>query len=499
VIDDLAELDLPAPLDPAMRDRAEEDIKSLTSDLPVEINDSVLSMLEYFTEGRGRSTMEAGLERAGLYRPMIERIFDEVGVPRDLIHLAQAESLFKPGALSSASAKGMWQFISSRGSEYGLRQNWWIDERSDPEKSTRAAASHLKDLYDQFGDWYLAMAAYNSGPGRVSRAIESAGSEDFWTLSEQNLLPRETRNYIPTIVAMTIIGKDPIRYGFDVTPSEPLDVERVVVEQATDLRVISEYLELPLETIQELNPHVLRWATPPDLADFELILPTGFGAAFEERVAHLAESERILFRHHVVASGETVSHLAEYYGVSIGAIADSNDLSSRYTIRIGQSLVIPISGVTATGVVTADLAGTTEPRAATASSTATAPTTAAAPSRADLGSNNPTPTTHRIVRGDSLWDIANRYGLSVANLRAWNRMSSNLLIAGESLRLASPGRPSGGGGGGAELVYNVRRGDTLTAIASFYQVSVDEIRSWNLGSDLSIIRPGDQLRIAPQE
>ncbi len=466
IIDDLAELDIFGPPDPRLRKRAEEEFESLNSDLPIELNDRVLSMLEYFTEGAGRAAIEDGLTRAGLYRPMIGRIFSDVGIPLDLIHLAQAESAFKPTAISRAGARGMWQFIPARGQEYGLRRNEWIDERSDPEKSTWAAARHLKDLHAQFGDWYLAMAAYNSGPGRVARAMEQADSSDFWTLSEQRLLPRETRNFVPTILAMTVIGKDLARYGFDIEPADALDVERVTVDRATDLRIVADRLDLPLARIRELNPQILRWATPPGIRDFELILPRGFGDAFEDKIAGLPENERILFHHHVVESGETVSRLAQRYDVSIDAIGEANNLSDRYTIRLGQSLMIPVSGI----VNRESGAAYTEP------------------------ATDRRPSSYRIRSGDTLSEIADRFGLEVADIRRWNQMTSNLLIAGDKLVLTPPTMQDGE----RALVYNVQRGDTLFEIASLYRISIDEIRSWNLDSDLSIIRPGDRLRIFPK-
>ena len=467
IIDDLAELDISNPPDPGLRRRAEEKFESLSSDLPIELNDRVLSMLEYFTEGAGRAAIEAGLTRAGLYRPMIERIFSDAGIPLDLIHLAQAESAFKPAAISRAGARGMWQFIPARGQEYGLRQNQWIDERSDPEKSTWAAARHLKDLHDRFGDWYLAMAAYNSGPGRVAQAMVRADSSDFWTLSEQGLLPRETRNFVPTILAMTVIGKDLARHGFDIEPAAALDVERVTVDRATDLRIIAERLDLPLARIQELNPQILRWATPPGIRDFELILPRGFRNAFEDKIAGLPENERILFHHHVVESGETVSHLADRYDVSIAAIGEANNLSSRYTIRLGQSLMIPVSGIVNRGTGAAAYA---EP------------------------ATGPRPSSYRIRTGDTLSGIADRFGLEVADIRRWNQMTSDLLIAGDNLTLTPPTTQDGE----RALVYNVQHGDTLFEIAALYRISIDEIRSWNLDTDLSIIRPGDRLRIFPK-
>ena len=474
MIDDLATLD--APIEDgyaALRERTASDIASITSDLPIQLHHRVLELLIYFTEGHGRRAIELGLRRVGLYRPLIQRILNEEGLPQDLVYLAQAESAFKPEALSRAQAKGMWQFIASRGREYELRQNWWIDERSDPEKSTRAAARHLKDLYQEFGHWYLAMAAYNAGPARVSRAVEQASSRDFWALADRKLLPQETRNYVPTILAMTIIGKNPARYGFAVRPADPIEMERVRVPHATDLRVIAENLNLSVERIQELNPHVLRWATPPDDDEFELNVPVGLAALFAEKVATLPESERIQFHHHVVANGETLSQLVNRYGVSMTLITGTNGIANQNMIRAGQTLVIPVRGVSR-----AD-GGAETPAVAPASST-------------------DRPAAYQIRRGDTLIGIATRFALSINEIKAWNGMSSNLLIAGQSLRLppaSTPATSSGNATRTERVVYQVRPGDTLFQIAMFYRTSVDDIRAWNPDSDLSVIRPGDQITI----
>ncbi len=471
-IDDLAKLETSTEdPDPLLRERVESEMEELDLDLPIQVHDQVLSFLEYYAEGNGRGSIELGLEREGLYGPMIRRIFQEEGVPQDLIYLAQAESAFKPRALSRAAAKGMWQFISSRGKEYGLRQTWWIDERSDPEKSTRAAARHLRDLYDRFGDWYLAMAAYNSGPARVSRAIGQAGVADFWVLAERNLLPRETRNYVPTILAMTLIGRDPARYGFDVRPADPLEVERVPVAEATDLRIIADGLELPFETIEELNPHVLRWATPPDDDEFELVLPAGYADLFAEKIGTLEAKDRLRFQYHVVSSGETLSHLSERYGVAISAISETNRLNNQHMIRVGQSLIIPLGEIPVPETAIADLAPPIQTP----------------------------PDVYRVRTGDTLSKIAENFGMSVTDIRAWNGMSSNVLIAGDALRLIPTEDTSEvtalGSGGSASVVYNVRSGDTLSEIASSYRTSVAAIRTWNVERDLSIIRPGDEIMI----
>lgn len=450
-------------------------IEDSVNDLPVEINDRVLSMLDHYTAGQGRSTIEVGLKRIGFYRPMIEKIFVEEGIPLGLIYLAQAESLFKPKAVSRSKAKGMWQFMSARGKEYGLRQNWWIDERLDPQKSTRAAARHLKDLYDQFGDWYLAMAAYNSGPNRVRRAINQTGDANFWTLADQRKLPKETRNYIPTILAMAIIGNHPGRYDFDVIPNKNIHVERVRIEKATDLRIIAKNLDLPLEMLQELNPHVLRWATPPQDSEFELNLPVGYRSRYFEKVAGLPEEKRILFRHHIVASGDTLSHIAVRYNVPIRVITTANNLSEKQIISIGQSIMIPISGLPIPEDTFTDFS---------------------LPNKVEATA----PPLYRIKRGDTLLGIAKRYSLSVKDIRLWNEMSSTLLIAGHNLRLVPPlieetNLKTTPKESTIKVVYLVKTGDTLTKIAKSYQTSVARILEWNQRFDLSTIRPGDLITI----
>src|SRR5689334_14491665 len=200
-------LQMTFPVDPKMRDRVQDQVQATVSQLPLTVNDAVAGYIHYF-EGRGRRTLIAGLERSGRYRPMIQRILDEEGLPQELIHLAQAESGFIPRAVSRKAATGMWQFVKFRGNQYGLRQTPYVDDRFDPEKATRAAARHLRDLYGEFGDWYLAIAAYNCGPGAVSKAVERTGYADFWELRSRGALPAETTNYVPIILAMTIMSKD---------------------------------------------------------------------------------------------------------------------------------------------------------------------------------------------------------------------------------------------------------------------------------------------------
>src|SRR5438552_391286 len=239
------------PVDEKVKAKAEAELKAIHSDLPLVMNDYVAGYINYYST-RGQAVLQRALSRAGRYRDLVQRIFKEEGVPQDLLYLAQAQSGFQPFALSRAGARGMWQFMGSRARAYGLTHNTWVDDRQDPEKATRAAARHLKDLYRQFGDWYLAMAAYNSGPGTVQSAVKRTGYADFWQLYRRGVLPKETRNYVPIIVAVTIMAKNPARYGLDhLSPDPPLAADRVVINYPVDLRLVAECVDTSVATLQE--------------------------------------------------------------------------------------------------------------------------------------------------------------------------------------------------------------------------------------------------------
>lgn len=323
----------------------------------------VFQFLNYFVTGRGRSTMETGLKRAGRYRQMAEKIFKEERVPLDLIWLAQAESVWKPNALSRAAAKGIWQFIPSTGTRYGLVQTSWIDDRSHPEKSTRAAARYLRFLHDYFaGDWLLAMAAYNSGEGRIASSIAKCGYADFWEIHRRGLIPQETRNYVPIILSIIIVSKNQKRYGFDVTPDPPLNYDTFDLPGQTDLKVVADLLTIPYESIQDLNPELRRGASPAG-QHYTIKLPKGMKKSFETAYAALPEDQRVRrvvvpreevaeaprqgyraeYASYQVRKGDTLAALARRHGVSVQELARMNGLSARGQLRRGQSVRVPKS------------------------------------------------------------------------------------------------------------------------------------------------------------
>jgi membrane-bound lytic murein transglycosylase D len=321
----------------------------------------VFQFINFFVAGRGHSTMETGLQRSGRYRQMVEKIFKEERVPLDLMWLAQAESVWKPNALSRAAAKGIWQFIPSTGMRYGLAQTTWIDDRSQPEKSTRAAARYLRWLHDHFaGDWLLAMAAYNSGENRVDSAIARCGYADFWELYKRGLLPQETRNYVPCILSIIIITKNQKRYGFDVNPDPPLSFETAEVPAQTDLKVVADLVGAPYDTIQDLNAE-LRRGTSPAGERYTIRLPKGTKKQFEVAYAELPEEQRIRritvpaeqiseryrssyrvqLASYQVRRGDTLASVARRSGVSVKELARLNRLSTRGELRKGQTVKVP--------------------------------------------------------------------------------------------------------------------------------------------------------------
>jgi membrane-bound lytic murein transglycosylase D len=330
-------LQLTFPVDPKLKNRVREQVAATVSQLPLTVNDTILGYINFFSN-RGRGTIIAATQRSGRYRQMIQRVLDEEGVPREMIHLAQAESGFMPRAMSRMAAGGMWQFISQRGQEYGLAKNRNLDERMDPEKATRAAARHLHDLYNQFGDWYLAIAAYNCGPMVVESAVERTGFADYWELRNRGVLPAETTNYVPIILAMTIIEKNAAEYGMNNIPMDPpLEYDTVDLTVPTNLALVSDLTETPMPQLTELNPAVLCGIAPQGYA---LHVPKGTGAQLSSGLEAIPPEHRGAWRVHQVESGETLAAIGKRFGVAPANIVAANSLNAP-DAPAGDRLLIP--------------------------------------------------------------------------------------------------------------------------------------------------------------
>jgi membrane-bound lytic murein transglycosylase D len=389
------------PADAKVTAKAEADLKNTQSDLPLMINEYVAGYINYFSS-HGRSVFEAAWTRSGRYREMILRIFKEEGIPQDLIYLAQAESGFKPLALSRARARGMWQFMASRGVGYGLRRSWWVDDRQDPEKATRAAARHLKDLYNQFGDWYLAMAAYNSGPGNVQQAVRRTGYADFWELYKRNVLPAETKNYVPIILAMTIMSKNPAQYGLDaVQPDPAMKYDVVKVDYPVDLRLVAECVDVPVEQMIDLNPSLLRRTTPKD-QPFDLRLPEGTKDKYQAAIATIPVEKRVAWRYYKAQPGDTLAGIARKYRTTEKAIAQANNLEGT-ALAPEARLVIPVNGSANGKIVYSRYA-----------------------------------SHYKTHTGDTVLTVAEDFGVPPDRLRRWNGLKGNGLRHGRVLVIYKP-------------------------------------------------------------
>jgi membrane-bound lytic murein transglycosylase D len=509
----------PAPIDEAneqtptvdqkVKAKAEAEIKVTHSDLPLMMTDQVAGYISYFSN-HGRGTVERALARSGRYEDMIRRILAQEGVPQDLIYLAQAESGFHPLAVSRAGARGMWQFMGSRAAGYGLERSWWVDDRQDPEKATRAAAHHLKDLYNQFGDWYLAMAAYNSGPGTVQSAVKRTGYADFWELYRRNVLPKETRNYVPIILAVTIMAKNPAQYGLDsVVKEKPVAYDTVKINYPIDLRLVAECVDATTSDLLDLNPSLLRMTTPKDQV-FELHVPEGMAEKFATEVAAIPTDKRVWWRYHKVQSRDTLASIARTYHTTPQAIAQANDLETSvhgsyttvsYTTLAPESrLIIPIA-----------------PSAKT-----------------DTTTYAHVITHYKVRRGDTVESVAANFGVSAKMVRVWNRLKGDSLAGHKVLLLHLPVTPSGDlekvatyqkrqtgatkrdaaknaavksaasktvetasaekdsrkSESSAVVHHKVKPGETLYSIATSYNTTVNALRHDNRITDIASLRPG---------
>ncbi len=494
--------------------------QAISFDIPMIVNEKVLGWVEIFKERSPfRKSFVGGYERYGWYEPMIHRILEEEGLPADLIYLAFLESTYKTSAYSRARAKGIWQFMIPTGREYGLKINRYVDERSHPEKSTRAAARYLKDLYATFGDWHLAMAAYNTGAGNVLRAQKRSGKTAFWDLAKTRHMRTETKNFVPAILALALMSKDPVTYGFEAVKRGPeLRTDRVTVDGPTKLSLVARLAGVTEDEIRFLNPHLRMGVTPPGVKEYEVLVPPGRATQFLAAYEVLPEQEKRtkLAQVHRVARGETLQTIAGRYGTTVQDLASVNRLKNPNRLSVGMELTVPSLGEVSALRMTS--------RAASRASRmggAFAAEPDRQPDRMEVG------PYHVIRRGDTLSAIARSYGVSLKSLLSWNSMTertvlrpgTRILVNAGSLRrsdlpvapqmpeprapdraeaptmaVSQAGMVSVPGGGqappdpaGDKVVYRVRRGDNLFRIAQKFRTSVDNLKAWN-----NI--PGDSIR-----
>ena len=405
------------------------DLAATEHDVPIPQNAKVLAAVELLS-GRLRDYVQESLARGSKYLPMIQNVFRAEGLPLDLAYIPVIESGFKPNALSKASAKGPWQFMKPTAQDHGLKTDWYIDERSDPEKATVAAAKYLKTLHRMFdGDWHLVLAAYNGGLGRLQRAMRRSGADDFWSLAESSRhLPRETREYVPLILAAIIVAKNPAQYGFEYAPTEAIAYEKVRLPRAVDLRRVAEWAGTTIDEIQALNPELRRWTTPVKYPDYEVKVPVGTADRLTARLASAPTSELGALNWYTVRSGETLATVARKLRVARVDLAEANHLSVRSRIRPGQDLIIPRAPATL-------MAARADRPAPTTVASRAIGGPAAVPTVGRAAENRP--VTYRVKRGDTLFSIAKLFDTTVARLRSLNRLSSSRISVGDRLTVGS--------------------------------------------------------------
>lgn len=471
-------------------------VTELQFDFPVVENQKVQYYIDYFT-GPGRHTFSRWLERTTRYLPYMQEVFAAQGLPRDLVYLSIVESGLNPKAYSWAHASGPWQFIPSTGKLFGLEADYWWDERRDFEKSTQAAALFLGELYGLFkGDWYLAVAAYNAGPGAVARAIVRSGSTDFWMLAHNGYLPKETRNYIPKLLAVLLIAKQPEKYGFINTQYlEPIACDKVTVAGPTDLAVIARLAGSSYGVIKALNPELKRWCTPPQLESYELNLPAGTKEDFLAAYAELPVAERRDYKVHKLAKGETLKSLARQYRLSHDEILRANSLANAKKLKAGRSLVIPLrAGVER--IPREDLFD--DP----------------------ISLKIAKAKTYRVKKGDTLSRIAQRSGASLAQLNSWNRLKKKSVLQIGQVIIVRPGKKSSAQvtakaktpahkraskvarqssvAAGNKILYTVKRGDTIFKISRQYAINPAQVMVWNGIAKEHTLQPGQRLTLLVQ-
>ena len=421
--------------------------------IPLVTNSQVESYIRYF-QGKGRKGFNIWLKRYVQYKDLMLPILDQYDLPEELIVVSMIESGFDPKAVSKAKAVGLWQFMYLTGKQYGLKRNWYIDERQDPIKSTHAAAKYFQDLYNEFEDWYLVLAAYNTGPGRLNRALKLHETSDYWQLYS---LPKDTKNYIPYYLSSAIILQNPEKYGFKIPKSNPLKFDEVEIEKSSDLNVLAKAADTRVSTIKKLNPELRQPATPNN-GPYSLNIPFGRKESFYKKFNAIPDNEKFAVQkvEHRVQKGENLSSIAAKYRVLKADLQTINNITNANNIRIGQVLKIPVKG--------------------------------------GIYANYPEKIIYKVKTGDQLGFIAEKYNTRASEIRKWNGMKANdsSIYPGQKLTLFVKGQPVKDTP--KKNVYIVKSGDNLSIIAKNYNTTISKIKSWN-SMKSSTIYPGQKLTI----